>query len=79
MTDQNIEHLINYIFIAFCLAVGAGLFRGRFVRSDIADEKRPNATANQKTIWDKLIIISKVLASIAALIYAISSIYKLKS
>lgn len=45
-------------------------------KSFIADANSPNATAKKKSAWDKLLILSKLFASIAAILAMIIAMYK---
>ena len=75
MTESNIDNLIGMI-----LALGSLFIFYNFLIKGITDRKTPNVstpnnnTSAGKSIWDKLKIISIVVSSLAALIFAIVKI-----
>ena len=71
MSESNIDNLIGVIMLLGTLFIVYYFLSGLWNKSEQSVEMRNKATPAQKTIWDKLKIVSIVISSIAALIYAV--------
>ena len=73
--DENTRQaLVMFAFFLFMAIMIYSLSRESPKKYSISDAKKNIATPPQNTAWDKLKIISMVLSSIAAIIYAVSQL-----
>ncbi|MFN8323670.1 MAG: hypothetical protein U0T74_13495 [Chitinophagales bacterium] len=73
MTDQNIDHLISAILLIGFFYIFMGVFPKSLqsLSSSTNSQTQNTNTPAEKSIWDKLKIVSLVISAIAALIFAI--------
>ncbi|HTA82388.1 MAG TPA: hypothetical protein VK783_05640 [Bacteroidia bacterium] len=78
MSSADIKETIAMVcFYAFMAIMFVSLTQsGKPSKSSQTDIKSQIYTHNKKTVWDKALIVSKVIGGVAALIYAISQAYK---
>nr|WP_319511755.1 hypothetical protein [uncultured Draconibacterium sp.] len=71
MSESNIDNLIGVIMLLGTLFIVYYFLSGLWNKNEQSVEVQNGATPTQKTIWDKLKIVSITISSVAAFIYAV--------
>ncbi len=76
MTEKSIMYIADRISMIFMFGI-LGWYYIQLMRPDKQEAKQAVKTASENAIWHKVETISKIVAAIAALIFAIFKIIEL--